>query len=137
MLVPGKPTAYRPSESHIGTDRIERTLKVINRKQNKNKILTEGLELFALKETGSTEEKLEAMGVSYREVLEYIASIEMLMENRTNRKEASSENDFELSESNDEIVIIDTEETKQVIPIEGTRKKVPIGMEMITTMNRE
>lgn len=112
-IISGESGSYRPSNRHIGDDRLQWTLEIINRKPNKNKTITEGLELRAIKEEGSIEEKLKAMNISYMEIMEYMNKIEAVRyksvannehdEVRHNMNKVASQNDGE-------IIIVDEED---------------------------
>lgn len=80
-IIPGVSGSYRASNRHIGEDRLQWTLEIINekiisKKSKKNTIITEGLELRAIKEKGTIEEKLKAMNISYMEIMAYMNKIE-------------------------------------------------------------
>lgn len=134
-LISGDSGSYRPTDGHIGRERLSKTLKVVNRKQNKNKTITEGLELFAIREVGSVEEKLDAMAISYKELITYMNSIQINANNSGDRRTSTTVVDEKSYSNNDDIKIIDkSTATETEIVTSSNDKNVAYGM--ITTMTR-
>lgn len=137
MLVSGKPSSYRPVDSHLTGDRVEQVLKIVNKLGNPNKTITEGLELYVFRETGSVEEKLKAMNIGLREIVEYLESMKL-----------PKVQDADVHEKSDVIEVeVTTGESLREATSEGgqtDRRKiaenataVSSGLDMISTMYRE
>lgn len=119
-LVAGISTSYRPSYNHIGEERLCNTLEVVNKRKNKNATITEGLELLAIKEVGSVEEKLKIMGITYKDI-------------RFTKEASLSINNYDnvIEFEDDDFIGREKNNTKKCEPVNTT------GNMMIKTMNRE
>jgi hypothetical protein len=131
MLKAGTSTSYRPSANHIGTERLERTLKVINSVSNPNKRITEGLELVMIKKTGTIEEKIEAIGISYKELIAYITEVGLPTQNISPVKPVVK-NPTATQEVQNKVIEVDSVyDNAETVTSDKTS-----GFEMILTMNR-
>ena len=136
MLVPGITTSYRPVESHLDSKRFKRVIESVNKDSNINKRITEGLELFVIKKDGSVEEKLKAMDIGYRELLEYLGH--MNISGNSNIVEKPMQDEIvEVAENSNHIIEIEDEEVSPKNQEAETLDALTSGLEMIGTMFRE
>ncbi len=138
-LKSGTSTSYRPSDTHIGSERLSSTLKIINKRKNKNETITEGLELVAIKDVGSIEEKLKAMSISYKDIIEYLATIDQWRGLEEHHKLEMDVSSTPLNRDRTKDIKIDDEViiTKETAVIKENEKFVATGINMISTMSRE
>jgi len=138
-LVAGESTSYRPSDTHIGSDRLDNALKVVNKRKNKNKTITEGLELVAIKDVGSIDEKLKAMNISYKEIIEYLSVIESMRGVQADQKPETPVCSTALNKETAEVIEIDDDVivVKDTAVIKEKERPIATGINMISTMTRE
>lgn len=138
-LISGKSTSYRPSDTHIGSERLSKTLKIVNNIGEQNVSITKGLELVAIKNVGTIEEKLKAMSISYKEIIEYLSTIDRWRGLEDHQKLEMGVSSTPLNRDHTQDIKIDDEViiTKETAVIKENEEFVATGINMISTMSRE